>query len=186
MKKKTLTIVGIILFILIIIGIIASNFIKNIKEDKKITKQNIEIIETNYEKLKKEVENYNNSRRKIATFINNFYYDTIENNYQNNLDLLEKHDDIVETITEKINILDKKCNTLYNDPKIDNICNNYKKDYEIIVNVFINDLNNYNNKLITYNKDNNKELLLFKSENAIDYIDYNKDKIYEKKDEVND
>lgn len=186
MKKKTVMKTSIILIVIVVIGILINNFIKSINEDKRITIENIEIIEESYKELKKEVENYNNSRKEIATFINNFYYDTIENSYQSNLELLKKHDNTIGKITEKINILNKKCNIVYNDTQINNICNNYKKDYEVIINVFINDINNYNNKLSSYNKDNNKELELFKSEFATDYIDYNKDKIYEKKDEAND
>lgn len=186
MKKKTIILIIITLIIIIGLGILINKFINNINEDQKTTKQNIELINKSYDSIKKEVENYNNSRKDIAIFINNFYYDTIDNNYSNNLESLKKHDEIIGKITKEVKVLDTKCNLIYNDTQVNKICKNYKNDYEVIINVYINDINNYNNKLNSYNNSNNKELELFKSNYINEYIDYNKDGIYEKKDEVNE
>jgi len=184
MKKKIIIIIAVLLIVISAITLLVMKFIKNIEEDKKKTKENIEIIETSYNFINEKIENYNQIRQEVSEFINNFYYNTIENNYVSNLDSLTNYIGVVDEISEKINILDEKCNILYNDSKINNICNNYKKDYEIIVNVFLNDINNYNNKLKSYNENNDKQLELFSVK--YDYIDYNNDKVYEMKDEVNE
>lgn len=185
MKKKKLIISGIIVILIGIISLILV-FINNINNDKKITKENINSINESYNNIKEEVVNYNNLRKDITDIINNFYYDTIEKNYLNNLKVLEDYDSVINKIINYIKILDNKCNIIYNDYETDNICNNYKIDYETIVNVFINDINSYNKKLDLYNKDNSKNLELFKSKHIDDYIDYNGDNIYLEKEEVNE
>lgn len=185
MKKKYIIVISIVLIIITLITTFIIIFINNLNEDKKITEENINIISNSYNNIKKEVENYNDIRNNISVFINNFYYDTIENNYQDNLNKLKEYDEVIKKITNDVKMLDVKCNIVYTNSEINNICNNYKKDYEIIVNIFLNDINNYNNKLNSYNKDNNKELELFKSNYINDYIDYDNDNIYQKKDEVN-
>ena len=182
MKKinsKMLIIIG--LFVVLIIVSLIVMFILNLKEDKKITQDNINTINISYDNIKNEVVNYNNLRNDIANFINDFYYETIEEEYSNNLTLLNNYDEIINKITNEVNILDSKCNITYSDSEVTNICNNYKTDYETIVNVFINDINSYNIKLESFNTDRNKQLILFKSNYINDYIDYNNDNIYAEK-----
>jgi len=186
MKKKKTIIISISIIIIVAIILLIMMFINNLNEDKKIVEKNINIINDSYEKLKEEVANYNDLREDMSLFINNFYYDTIEEKYSDNLVILNSYDEVVNKITNEIKILDSKCDNVYSDEAINNICNNYKNDYETIVNIFINDINNYNNKLESYNKDNSKNLELFKSNYINDYIDYNNDNIYSEKDEVND
>jgi len=184
-KKKSIIIISIILVIVLIISLVVI-FINNVNKDKKQQEENMNIVSNSYDKIKEEVENYNNLREDISIFINNFYYDRIENDYQTNLNILKDYDETINKITNEVKKLDSKCNTIYSDKDINHICDNYKNDYEVIINVFINDINNYNNKLKLYNEDNYKNLDLFKSNYINDYIDYNQDKIYSKKDEVND
>lgn len=186
MKKKSIIIVSIVLIIIIVIVTLIMIFINNLNKDKELVEDNMKRITESYDTLKEEVGNYNNLRYDILVFINNFYYDTIEDNYSSNLEILNNYDNVINKITNEIKVLDSKCDVVYPNEEINNICNNYKNDYETIVNVFMNDINNYNNKLSSYNKDNNKNLELFKSNYINDYIDYNKDNIYSKKDEVND
>ena len=54
---------------------------------------------------------------------------------------------------EKGKELDKNCVTIYNNKEVDNICNTYRKDLEIIANVFISDVNEYNAEIDKYNKE---------------------------------
>jgi len=183
-NKKILIAIGITVAMLIVISLVTV-FIINLNNDKKKTEENMVLINDSYNNLKNEVENYNNIRNDISEFINNFYYDTIEEKYVDNLKSLNDYDSIIGSITNEVKILDSKCNISYIDDEINNICNNYKKDYETIVNVFMNDITNYNNKLDSYNKDENKKLELFKSRYINNYIDYNNDNNYEQKVVVN-
>ena len=184
MKKKYVFIsMGIILVLTVIVsGVLLVN---SFNKDKQEMLENGYLINESYDKVKSEVINYNQMRVDIASLIDNFYYSTIVNEYEENLDKFKKYDDIVNNITKEINVIDGKCNQIYQDKKINNICNNYKVDYETIVNVFVNDINNYNNKLSNYNKDEEKNLELFKSNYINNYIDYNNDSVYLKKDDIN-
>jgi len=183
-NKKILMAIGILFAMLIIISLITILIII-LNKNKETIKENINIINISYNNIKNEVSNYNNIRNDISEFINNFYYNTIEEKYVDNLKLLNDYDSIIGNITTEIKVLDSKCNISYIDDEINNICNNYKTDYETIVNVFMNDINNYNNKLNKYNIDENKRLELFKSRYVNDYIDYNKDGNFEQKVVVN-
>lgn len=183
MKKKAVITICTLLIALSILTILGIRFVKKVKEDQKITEENIKIIEKSYNNITEKVIDYNQSRNEIAEFINNFYYDTIEKKYNDNLEALIKYDSVVKKITKEVQILDEKCNMIYTDTNINNICNNYKKEYEIIINLYVNDVNNYNTKINSYNQANKKELELFKID--YEYVDYNNDQIYEMKDEVN-
>ena len=185
MKKRMIWMIAIIV-VLAIVACFVIKFIKNVKDDKKTVEDNITVINDSYNKIKYEVTNYNKLREDISNFINDFYYENVEEKYSSNMELLGKYDEVVNKITSEVKILDTKCNISYTDKEITNICNNYKNDYEIIVNVFINDINKYNNKLNNYNNDLDKNKELFKSKYINDYIDYNNDNKYEKKEEVNE
>lgn len=186
MKKKSIILIGVIVVIIVIITYLIVMFVKNVSNDKKIVEDNTNTINNSYNVIKYQITNYNSLRDKVSSFINDFYYENIEDNYLSNIEALNNYDEIINKITNEVKILDTKCNIVYTDKEVNNICNNYKKDYEIIVNVFVNDINKYNSKLNSYNKDLNKAKELFKSKYINDYIDYNKDNIYEKKEEVND
>ena len=184
MKKKYLFIgIGFVLFLTVIVCCLL--LIKSFNKDKQEVLENGNIINDSYDKVKSEVTEYNQMRIDIASLIDNFYYSTIANEYEANLEKFKKYDNIVNNITNEINVIDGKCNQIYQDKNINDICNNYKNDYETIVNVFVNDINNYNNKLANYNKDEEQYLELFKSSYISDYIDYNNDGMYLKKDDIN-
>lgn len=183
-NKKLLIMMGSLIGLMMIVLIII--LISNFNNDKKEMLENEKIISESYERVKEEVINYNKIRKDVSEFINNFYYSTISKEYSNNLDKFKEYDEIVNNITNEIFKIDSRCNQIYQDKDINNICDNYKNDYETIVNVFVNDMNNYNNKLTNYNNNSNSNLDLFKSSYINDYIDYNNDNIYLKRDEVND
>ena len=185
MKKKYLFIgVGVVLFGVIVLSILS--LIKSFNKDKQEMLESGNLIKEAYDNVKKEVENYNNIRIDIAKLTDNFYYSTIVDVYDDNLEKFNTYDSIINDITKQITVIDSKCGQLYNEKEVNDICNIYKKDYETIVNVFINDINSYNNKLSSYNDDEEGNLELFKSNYISDYVDYNGDGIYLKKDGINE
>lgn len=175
----------IIVFGIIIIGTILfiGLFINRVNNDKEKIEKNIGLIKDSYNSLKEEVGKYNDKRNEISMFINNFYYDTIEEKHSSNIENLNKYDTIIKNITDVIEELDNLCNIKYTDEGVDKICSSYKTDYETLVNVFVNDFKIYNNKIQKYNTDNNGSLDLFESKYINAYIDYNNDNVYLKKDE---
>ena len=88
----------------------------------------------------------------------------------------------IKNNTKNVKILDKNCkNNIFNDSIINNICNTYKLTYEQIINVYVNDIENFNNLVDTYNNETKLNLKKFTSSNVDKYIDYNKDGKYEDK-----
>ena len=176
MKKKLIT-TSIVLFILIVIVILFINMTKKIKNEQKTNDLNISIITKNYDNFQNSILEYNKNRNDIIDIINNFYYDSISIKDEQNKGVLSNQEDMLDSIKEMVLELDNKCDRIYKDININNICDRYKGEYEILVNVFINDINSYNNKLSIYNKDMNDNIDLYKTE--YEYIDYNNDNIYE-------
>ncbi len=184
-KKNILIIWGVIVILIVLLALIII-FIKKLNEDKKEMENNEVLINSYYDNLKKEAEEYNQIRKEISLFINDFYYETVKEDYENQIESFKKYDDEILEITDIIKELDKKCKINYTKEIIQNKCNSYKKDYETMVNVFLNDINNYNKKLDGYNKERGENLDLFKSSTVLNYIDYDEDGIYLEKDDSNE
>jgi len=183
-NKKMFVLVGVLVAMLVVVTFITI-FIINLNKDKEIMDENQNIINFSYNNLKNEVSNYNELRNDVLQFINNFYFNTIADDYSNNVEILNKYNTSLGKITSEVKVLDDKCNVIYKDKDINTICTNYKTDYETIANLFMNDINNYNNKLSMYNNESEEKFALFKSDYISDYIDYNNDNKYEQKVVVN-
>ena len=174
MKKKLIII---IISIILVIGILVLILINNIYKDKTDIAKDIEVINDNYQGMVKEIENYNSTRLNVASIINDLYYDTISSKYEENKKLLDNYTLIIDNISDYVKVLDSKCNIIYGDSNVNNKCKNYKYNYELIVNVYMNDINNYNKKLNSYNDNYDEKLEEYKTK--YNYIDYNNDKKYE-------
>lgn len=173
-SKKKIIVIGSIIIAIVVIAIITIIIInkKNIQERK-------DNIENAYQKLIKNVERYNNIREDVKLIINEFYYNKIEDEYDNDIKLFDDYSSILEDIKKDIDILDNNCKNGLNDK----VCNKYKITYEKLVNIYINDVNNFNKKLALYNEEGLSENILEQYSSIYnEYIDYNKDNKYEEVD----
>lgn len=172
-KKKVITIGSIVILLVVIVITVIVIINKN---NIKIRKNN---IENAYRNLVEEVNKYNNIRDDIKIIIDEFYYNKINDEYEDDMKLFDDYSDILKNIKKDIEILDDNCQRKINDK----ICNGYKIIYERLVNIYINDINNFNKKLELYNAEDlsDKKLELYTNIYR-DYIDYNKDNIYEEVD----
>lgn len=180
-KIKLIIIIGIILVIIIILSL----FIMNIINDKKETDKNMEIINTNYNELSANVKEYNQIRTDLSGKLNNFIYEKYPEEHNSYIEILNRYNENIKKIDTNINNIDNLCNVIYKDISINKICNSYKDTYEKLINLYISDLNNYNNKIVSYNEYKGTDTSLFELIHK-DYIDYNNDKEYEGKDVENE
>ena len=67
---------------------------------------------------------------------------------------------------------------IYKDRDANHICKDYRKMYEEMVNVYINDIKSFNKIIDKYNEDTNNNLEKYKSNLYSDYIDFDKDGVY--------
>ena len=156
---------------------------------------------SNYENLVDELTKNTNNLNKLC---NNMYYSSSDtnskcNNYKSMYEQvvnyfvndiknkLSNYENLVDELTKNTNNLDKLCNNMYYSSSDTNSkCNNYKSIYEQVVNYFVNDIKVYNDNVNKYNKyqeDNNSELRISKYSTKKKYIDYNKDKKFDGKEE---
>ena len=172
---------------IIILGIITAlivNYVLNIKEAQKEMNKNSEIIKNNYEKFTSSIEPYNKIRTDYITISSNFYYDTYKQKHEEYINILTKYNEIITEIDTAVDYIASRCDVIYKDSKTNSICSNYQKTYEKLINLYINDLSDYNNKITKYNEykadteETVSKFLMIHQE----YIDYNHDKIYEGKD----
>lgn len=175
---KPTIIIGIILMILITIILL----ITNISKERKTLNNNMEVIKYNYEELSKSVTEYNQIRTDLIEKLNDFTFDTYSNIHNEYTVLLTKYNENIDKIDSYTNNINDKCNVIYKDKNVNNICNNYKAIYEKLINLYVTDLTNYNNKVANYNEYKESNIELFKLIHK-DYIDYNNDNLYEGKDE---
>lgn len=178
MKTKYLIIILIIT--LAISGIVI--FIIDFNHDAKKTTQTMQIIKKTSVKLDSNITEYNINRDDLAKKTSTYYKDNFVNDYKNILEILNNQEQTIKNTTKNVKILDKNCqNNIFNDSSINNICNTYKLTYEQIINVYVNDIENFNNLVDTYNNETKLNLKKFTSSNVDKYIDYNKDGKYEDK-----
>ena len=178
MSKKKKIIISIIVIVLIIIISLLILLIGKIKNDKQISNENIEIITINYEKLSKNIDDFNQIRNEYVELSSEFFYETYLEEEKKYLDILSRYKDNINKITLNINNIDDKCYMLYDDLSINKKCNTYKIIYEKLINLYIRDVKDYNNKIDGYNNYKNSNINFFEIEYK-DYIDYNNDNRYE-------
>ena len=85
-------------------------------------------------------------------------------------------------INKKVNKLDNLClNRLFKDGVVNNICSNYKVYYETLNNIYVNDVNDVNNIIVSYNSEYDRGLEVYSVDR--EYIDYNKDGVFLERDD---
>ena len=84
-----------------------------------------------------------------------------------------------------IKTLDKNCQKrIFSEKEVNTICKTYQKNYETAVNIFLNDQNQVNILIKTYNETSTSPLEEFQSKKITEYIDYNQDGNYLEREEL--
>lgn len=180
MKKKNrriILIVGIITIVLLVVVIL----VMNIMNDKKNSQENMQLIKDNYNELSVNVSEYNQIRSDLSDKLNNFIYEEYSKEHDSYVELLTKYNTNIQVIDENVDVIHDRCDVIYSDIVVNKICDSYELLYEKLVNLYVLDLTNYNNKITSYNEYKNEDVELFTLIHK-EYIDYNKDKKYEGKD----
>lgn len=157
MKNKLIVgITTIILIFVFIIGLVFINY--QITSSKKVEKENQEQFNTNYDKFINGVKKYNNKRNDLDKLSNLFYYDSLNNNYDDLYKFYKEYDEIITDIYNINSKMNDNCKHI-----IDKRCDNYIDAYNKIIDTYKVDIDKFNNMIIKYNEKYNKEYELFKS-----------------------
>ena len=163
-------VLGVILFILIF---------KNVNDEKKELDIVMEKVITNFDLLNKNINVYNKNRDKLVSSFDSYYLDMLVDDYDSYVNVFMEQEEVVNKIYDNVKKISIYCNgQVFSDSKVNNICNNYENYYEMVVNVYVSDLEKLNELIERYNQNNNGSLSLYESSKMIDYIDYNKDGEY--------
>ena len=177
MKKKNYFVPMIVGVIIVVIMIIL--FIRNLQKDSKESEIIMEQIKTTYQELEENIQEYNQKRDGILGLLTTYYEEKFKNDYGNIISSLYDQERIVESISKNVVKLDDSCQgKLFKEQEVNNICSNYQEYYEQIVNIYMNDQNQVNKMIETYNETATEHLEKFSSLQVTDYIDYNKDGKY--------
>jgi hypothetical protein len=98
---------------------------------------------------------------------------------------MAKYNENIKKIDSNIANIEPKCNVIYKELSVNKICDSYKELYEKLINLYISDIENYNNKITSYNEYKKESINQFEMVHK-EYIDYNLDQIYKGKDENNE
>lgn len=186
MRKKViiLCVVGVIS---ILIGL-SIQFVYSLKDDREKTLARMDDVILEYKNFSDSIDVFNDMRNSLYLDVfEKFYYDTMGQNDQEVKEILFSYEGAVNNITTTTNSLADLCGTIYYpDSNVNGKCKSFPGVYEQVVNAFVSDVELYNNNISQYNnyqKENGASEVLEKYNTDKKYIDYNKDKKYEGKEE---
>ena len=171
MRSKGKLTIGIIVIIVVTIILI---LVLTVSKERKENKNNMEIIRKNYNLLTTSINKYNEIRTKFNEMSSVLLIDSYKNKHEEFVILLDDYNKEMTNIDTFIDNINFRCQRTYNDSEIDKICTSYKNIYEKLVNLYVSDIDNYNNFITEYNKNKNESLETIAKIHD-EYIDYNGD-----------
>ena len=185
-KKLSITLMT-LSFVLIISGGVSS-FVIGLKADHEATYNRMYKVDDEFEVFSTNTSVFESSRDELYTVVlSNVFYDTMYDDDKDVKNKLSNYENLVDELTKNTDNLNKLCNNMYYaDKNVNSKCVNYKSIYEQVVNYFVSDIKVYNDNVTKYNnyqKENNSDLRINKYKTSKKYIDYNKDKKYDGKEE---
>ena len=154
MDKKRL-IISIIIIIIVFLGVFITI---DINKEKREINNNMELIKKNYHLLSNSIDKYNEIRNEYTNMSNVLLIDEYKSKHEEFLALLASYDEEIKNIDAYIENISFRCNQIYIDTEVNNICNSYKSLYDKIINLYIADINNYNNIISKYNEYSDEKL----------------------------
>ena len=163
--------------VIIIVILVISVVVIGINKEKRDINNNMEQIRKSYSFLTGSINKYNDIRTEYIDKTSVLILDDFKDKHADFINILDQYNEVMKNIDSYISNINYRCMYLYNDNEINNICNSYKGIYEKVVNLYVNDLNNYNNLITKYNEYNEEKLPLYEMVHK-DYIDYDNDSVF--------
>lgn len=188
MKAKRISYILLaISFVMIMAGGVSS-FLIGLRADKELINKRMIDVSNEFEDFSTNTSLFENERDVLYNeLLTNLFFDTMQQNDNVAKVKLSNYENMVDEITKQVRQLDKLCNDVYYpDSSVNNKCNNYQLIYEQIVNYFLSDINMYNEnikKFNEYQKSINSAVSLKEYSTNKKFIDYNKDKQFDGKED---
>ena len=187
-KKRNLAFILMGIGSVMIFSGFVSSFIIGLNKDRAIVRARMVDVNNVFEEFSTQVSIYEEQRDLLyETTLGNFYYDKMFQQDSTVKNRVSNYEAIVDAITKKTKQLDSLCDEVYYpDSKVNSKCINYKSIYEQVNNYFVTDIEYYNKNIDKYNtyiKGQGGANVIKKYETKKKYIDYNKDKKYDGREE---
>jgi hypothetical protein len=175
-KVLIISILSVLTVLMIIVGLIL--FSINKKEQMLI--DNVDIIKSNYAKFISNTADSDDIIKELEDLMKKFDNGTYEDEHDEFVKVLKKYDENIKYVESIVKDMESRCKYKYEDAVVTLLCKGYDIIYEETINLYISNINKYNNKLTTYNKTASKTYELHKLIYT-NYIDYDNDGEYEGK-----
>ncbi len=187
-KKRNLAFILMGIGSVMIFSGFVSSFIIGLNKDRAIVRARMVDVNNVFEEFSTQVSIYEEQRDLLyETTLSNFYYDKMFQEDSKVKNKVSNYEAIVDAITKKTKQLDTLCDEVYYpDSTVNSKCINYKSIYEQVNNYFVTDINYYNKNIDKYNtyiSGQGGANVIKKYETKKKYIDYNKDKKYDGREE---
>ena len=190
--KKSLKIIGIFIFIIIIFVILGCIWAKGLKEDQKITKEKMKLIIDAYPGFDESVNKFSDKRNILYEYKDELYFETLSENADYWNKFIEEYADGIKDLESSSKALKENCIVDFGDVNTNSKCTSFKANYEAAHNYYISDAKSFNKLVDSYNEWAEKNKGKAESVNKMDfpiykkYIDFDKDGEYFGKAEVKD
>lgn len=168
----------IILIVLSLIVCTAAIIFAIINHREKTLDENVIIIRDIYGELSNNVTDNILIRKDVIDKLSLYNLDTYADEHNEYQELMNKYIENVKKIDSNIETLDSICDVQYEDNTTNVLCRSYDELYEEVVNIYITNINNYNNKLIGHNQKKKTNYTKYELIHE-DYVDLNKDGTYQ-------
>ncbi len=187
-KKRNLAFILMGVGSLMIFSGFVSSFIIGLNEDREIVRARMIDVNNTFEEFSTQVSIYEEQRDLLyEKTLSSFYYDKMFQEDSTVKNRVSNYEAIVDAITKKTKQLDTLCDEVYYpDSSVNSKCINYKSIYEQVNNYFVTDVTYYNKNIDKYNtyiKSNGGNNVIKRYETDKKFVDYNKDKKYDGREE---
>lgn len=187
-KKRNLAFILMGVGSLMIFSGFVSSFIIGLNEDREIVRARMIDVNNTFEEFSTQVSIYEEQRDLLyEKTLSSFYYDKMFQEDSTVKNRVSNYEAIVDAITKKTKQLDTLCDEVYYpDSSVNSKCINYKSIYEQVNNYFVTDVTYYNKNIDKYNtyiKSSGGNNVIKRYETDKKFVDYNKDKKYDGREE---
>ena len=163
-----------------------SSFLLGLRQDKENTINMMKVVDDEFEVFSANTSVFENFREDLyATTLEGVVCNQLVTNDVIIKNKLSNYENLVDELDKSVRNMDKLCvDVYYPDSSANSKCSNYKTIYEQVVNYFVTDINSYNKSIKACNgavTDSNLIMKEYKTNKK--YIDFNKDKKYDGKEE---
>jgi hypothetical protein len=155
-KKRLIKIVLSIVSTVIILAflmIVINSVYKKANSSNKKYQEKIELINSSYNQFSLLIEGFNSKREKLGEYMNNtVYYEDLYLIKDELYKFYEEYDEIVGSLSTVAESLKLNCKNKLTDEDANKKCDSYKEAYEMVIDIYLTDIDMYNEKAIKYNE----------------------------------